>query len=98
MHALLAIAALHLSYTSGRIEERSRYTLSAVRHHSEALRTFVPYLRTIDLSNADTCFAAGCITSMMNTYSIAEVYRSGRLVKPSDIVQTFRLLRGTFIK
>lgn len=94
MHGLLAISALHLSYSSASSEQKTKHMLQSLQHHSEALRMFVPHLEDVDSSNADACFAVGCIISMMNTFSIAEIHRTGHLVEPSDVVQAFHLLRG----
>ena len=90
MHALLALAAVHLMYNSPK--QRHAYEEAATRHQYLALTSPIPFLHNITRTNCHALFALSNVVSVLNL-----VYPSstGLQSDPLDnILDFFVVIRG----
>ncbi len=92
LHALLAIAAVHLMYLSP--TERHLYEKAASNHRNLALSMSIPALNKVTPDNCHALFALSCVISVL---AFAFPHRE-QLSLPStpvdDILSVFVLIRG----
>lgn len=92
MHALLALAAVHLMHVNP--ERRPIYVQEALKHQSLALKSSLPSLHNVTPSNCHALFALSSIVAVLNfvfPYPRADTLASSPL---DDVIEFFFLIRG----
>ncbi|KAH8430925.1 Zn(II)2Cys6 transcription factor [Aspergillus melleus] len=92
MHSILAVSALHLSFTSP-TERRRSYKEAAIRHNNLSLTLCTPLLSNVTPENCHALFAFSCLTAVF-AFGV-----QGRDGLPSaqgliDVVEVFKMVRG----
>ncbi|PLB49813.1 C6 zinc finger domain protein [Aspergillus steynii IBT 23096] len=92
MHSVLAVSALHLSYT-GPSERCQSYKEAAIRHNNLSLTLCTPLLSNVTPENCHALFAFSCLTAVF-AFGV-----QGREGLPSaqglvDVVEVFKMVRG----
>jgi Fungal specific transcription factor domain len=91
MHALLALSALHLYYSSNDVQEATKYHKQAVQHYESALSRVQQLVVQIDEANCDSVLAAATLLGYFLSFSV-RFGEGERIIE--DLWFTHQLLRG----
>jgi hypothetical protein len=93
MHALLAIAALHLQSTESDHSKGAHYITAAAHHHEHAVRGMAACLTHISRDNCDALVVSSCLVVIYSFVS-SRIEDAERPLEPSRIASWVPLLRG----
>lgn len=92
MHSVLAVSALHLSYTCS-AERCQSYKETAIRHNNLSLTLCTPLLSNVTPENCHALFAFSCLTAV---FAFGVQGRDGLSSAQGliDVVEVFKMVRG----